>query len=190
MEDYNGFRASEVFVRNVMSENPLIIRDEKPVRTAANLMSESKVGSLIVLDENGDISGILTEMDIVDKLVSEGKDPDEVLVKDIMSTPVHTIESDKPMKEAAEIMAEMEIRRLPVVDKGKMVGIITENDILEISPALIDITREYKKIKEPREVDEYEEIIERESSGYCESCGVYSDQLLLKSGQLICPECQ
>jgi len=190
MEEYDGFRASEVFVRNVMSENPLIIREEKSVKTAANLMSEARVGSLIVLDEEGDISGILTEMDIVDKLVSEGKNPDEVRIRDIMSTPVHTIESDRPMKEAAETMAEMEIRRLPVVEEGKMVGMITENDILEISPALIDITREYKKIKEPREVDKYEEIIERESTGYCESCGVYSDQLLLKSGQLICPECQ
>ncbi len=194
MEEYEGFRASEVFVKNVMSENPLIIKEDEDVRTAANLMSEARTGSLIVLDAEGGLSGILTEMDIVEKLVSDGLNPDKVIVKDIMSSPVYTIEGDKPMKEAAEMMAELEIRRLPVVEGEEMVGIITENDILEISPTLIDITREYKKIKEYREKEEfyrdYDRMIKKETSGYCESCGVYSDQLKIQSGQLLCPECE
>ncbi|MFP4001538.1 MAG: cyclic nucleotide-binding/CBS domain-containing protein [Thermoplasmata archaeon] len=194
MEEYEEFRASEVLVRNVMSDNPLIIKEDKDVKIAANLMSEAGTGSLVVLDAEGELSGILTEMDIVEKLVSEGLNPHEVLVKDIMSTPVHTIESDKPMKEAAERMADLEVRRLPVVDKGEMIGIITENDVLEISPALIEITREYKRIKEVRDKDtferDFEQPVERETSGYCESCGVYSDQLTLQSGQLLCPECR
>ncbi len=190
MEDYEGFGASEVLVKNVMSDNPLIIKEDEKIKTAANLMSEAKTGSLIVLDSQGELSGILTEMDIVDDLVSQGLDPDEVLVKDIMSSPVHTIESGTPIQEAAETMADLEIRRLPVVEGEKMVGIITENDILEISPTLIDITREYKKIRGSGKDQEYSEIVKRETSGYCESCGVYSEQLTSENGRLLCPECE
>jgi len=190
MEDYEGFGASEILVKNVMSRNPLIIKEEDNIETAANLMSEAKTGSLIVLDSAGELSGILTEMDIVEDLVSKGIDPDEALVKDIMSSPVHTTESDTPLQEAAETMADLEIRRLPVLEEGEMIGIITENDILEISPTLIDITREYKKIRGSGGDQEYSEKVKREISGYCESCGVYSGRLILENGQLICPECK
>ncbi len=190
MEDYEEFRASEVLVKSVMSENPLIIKENEKIKKAANLMSEAKTGSLVVLDDEGELSGILTEMDIVDELVSKGLDPEEVMVKDIMSTPVHTIESSTPIQKAAETMADLEIRRLPIVDGEEMVGIITENDILEISPALIDITREYKKIRGPRKEQEYSEPMKKETSGYCESCGVYSDRLMVENGQLLCPECE
>jgi len=153
-------------------------------------MSEAKTGSLVVLDEDGELAGILTEMDIVNDLVSKGLDPEEVLVGDIMSKPVHTIESGMPIQDAAKTMADLEIRRLPVVEGEKMVGIITENDILEISPALIEITREYKKIRGPRKEQDYVEKVKRETSGYCESCGVYSEQLTLENGRLLCPECE
>ncbi|MFW5953034.1 MAG: cyclic nucleotide-binding/CBS domain-containing protein [Candidatus Natronoplasma sp.] len=190
MEDYEGFGASEVLVKNVMSENPLIIKEDEKIKRAANLMSEAKTGSLVVLDSQGELSGILTEMDIVDDLVSQGLDADEVLVKDIMSSPVHTIESSMPIQEAAKTMADLKIRRLPVVEGEEMVGIITENDILEISPTLIDITREYKKIRDPGDDREYRETYTRETSGYCESCGVYSEQLTLENGRLLCPECE
>ncbi len=189
MENYEGFRASDVLVKNVMSENPLIIKKEENIKTAANLMSEAKTGSLVVLDSDGELAGILTEMDIVDDLVSEGLDPDKVLVKEIMSTPVHTVESSKPIQEAAKTMADLKIRRLPVVEGEEMVGIITENDILEISPTLIEITREYKRIRGPSKDQEYSETVRRETSGYCESCGVYSEQLILENGRLLCPEC-
>ncbi|MBS3782523.1 MAG: CBS domain-containing protein [Candidatus Thermoplasmatota archaeon] len=190
MENYEGFGATEVMVKNVMSDNPLIIKEDEKIKTAATLMSEAKTGSLVVLDSDGDLSGILTEMDIVDDLVSEGLDPEDVRVKDIMSSPVHTIDSNIPIQKAAETMADLEIRRLPVVEGEEMVGIITENDILEISPTLIDITREYKKIRGPRKDEEYGETVVRETSGYCESCGVYSERLRLENGQLLCPECE
>ncbi len=190
MEDYEGFGASEVLVKNVMSENPLIIKENEKIKIAANLMSEAKTGSLVVLDSDGELSGILTEMDIVDELVSEGLDPEEVMVKDIMSFPVHTIKSNIPIQEAAKTMADLGIRRLPVIEREEMVGIITENDILEISPTLIDITREYKKIRGPDKDQEYGEAVKRETSGYCESCGVYSERLILENGRLLCPECE
>ncbi len=190
MTDYDGFGASDVLVKNVMSENPLIIREDETVSTAARLMDESDTGSLIVLDEQKKLSGVLTEMDIVEKIVTEGHDPKEVSIEEIMSEPVHTIEGDKLIQDAAELMADLEVRRLPVMEGDDLIGIITENDILEISPALIDITREYKKIKGGEELEEYERPKRKEISGYCESCGVYSEELVLENGQLLCPECE
>ncbi len=191
MEDYEDFRASEVMVKDVMSESPISIKGHKTVETAAALMRETDTGSLVVLDDDGKLSGILTEMDIVTKLVSKSLKPDEIKIKEIMSTPVHTIDCKEPVQQAAKTMADLEVRRLPVMEEEDMVGIVTENDILEISPALIDITREYKKIRETEGgFENYTTPLRKETSGYCESCGVFSDQLSSQNGQLVCPECE
>ncbi len=190
MTEYEGFGASDISVRNIMSRSPLIIKEDEDVKTAAELMHESETGSLVVLDDERELTGILTEMDILGNIVTEGLDPEEVTVEEVMSEPVHTVRGDKPIQDAAELMADLEVRRLPVMDDEKMIGIITENDVLEISPKMIDITREYKRITEPEELQEYEEPKRREISGYCESCGVYSEDLVMENGQLMCPECE
>ncbi|MGM0404953.1 MAG: CBS domain-containing protein [Thermoplasmatota archaeon] len=180
----------DVQIQDVMSVTPIIIRKNKTVRKAAQLMKDADVGSLIVLNEKEDIEGIITENDIVLDTVAEGLNPSEVTVQEIMSTPVNTIEGNKTILECAKIMAEKGIRRLPVTRDGEMIGMITENDILELSPALMDITREYARIQHPDELEEYSEPREREISGYCESCGVYSDRLVSENSELICPECR
>ncbi|MFP3871963.1 MAG: cyclic nucleotide-binding/CBS domain-containing protein [Candidatus Natronoplasma sp.] len=190
MEDEERFRGHEVLVQDVMSKNPVVINENETVERAANLMKEADIGSLVVVDDDQNISGIITEMDIVKKIVAENLPSDDVRIKEVMSKPVHTIDVDRLVQEAAETMAEKNIRRLPVMENGEMIGIITENDVLEISPTLIDITREYERIRGPNDLEKYEEHMRRESSGYCESCGVYSDRLVPKNGQLLCPECE
>lgn len=189
MQGRNGIRSPEIPVRNVMSHDPLTVREDETVRGAAKLMSESNIGSLVVMDKEEELTGIVTEMDIVKKVIAEDREVKEVTVKEIMSEPVHTIEGEEFLQEAAEIMADKDIRRLPVFLDGEMVGLITENDILEISPALIDITREYKKIHEVEDIDRYRDPKKRESSGYCESCGVYSKSLIVENGEVLCSEC-
>ncbi|MGM0510457.1 MAG: CBS domain-containing protein [Thermoplasmatota archaeon] len=189
MENFDEY--PDIRIQDVMSVNPIIIRKTETVEKAAKLMKETKVGSLLVLDEDGDIEGIVTEMDIVNKTVAEGVDPTEVTVKEIMSHPVHTITGDKDIIECAEMMSKMNIRRLPVMSGDKIIGVITENDILELSPTLIQITREYAKIggEKTKGLEEYDEPPEIQTSGYCESCDIYSDNLTLKNGQFLCPEC-
>ncbi len=180
----------DVQIQDVMSFTPIIIRKNETVRKAAQLMKDTGVGSLIVLNEKEEIEGIITENDIVFDTVAEGLNPSEVTVQAIMSTPVHTIEGDKTILDCARIMAEKDIRRLPVTREGEMIGMITENDILELSPALMDITREYARIHYPEDLDIYHEPKEREISGYCESCGIYSDKLVSQNSSLLCPECR
>lgn len=186
-----NFEHPDAKIQDIMTVNPIIIRKNESVHRAAKLMKKSGVGSLVVLDQQGDLEGIITENDIVFDAVAEGIEPTEINVKEIMSYPVHTIEGDKTIEKCAEMMADMEVRRLPVMRNGEMVGMITENDILHVSPALMDITREYARINYPEEeISEYEEPPEREISGYCESCGTYSDRLKLRNTQLMCPECR
>ncbi|MFO7991439.1 MAG: CBS domain-containing protein [Thermoplasmata archaeon] len=183
------FGNPDIRIQDVMTVNPIITKKGESITTAAKLMKESGVGSLLVLDDDGKLEGIITEMDIVFDLVAEGKDPDEITVGEIMSSPVHTIEGNKDIQQAAEIMAEMNIRRLPVMRDDELAGVITENDIIEISPALLDITREYARIQSQEQIDEYQEPQKIQISGYCESCSVYSDKLTIVNGQLLCPEC-
>lgn len=183
------FGNPDIRIQDVMTVNPIITKKGETVGTAAKLMKESGVGSLLVLDDGGNLEGIVTEMDIVSDLVAEGKNPDEVTVEEIMSSPVHTIEGDKYIQQAAEIMAKMNIRRLPVMRNEDLAGVITENDIIEISPALLDITREYARIQSQKQIEEYQEPKRIQISGYCESCSVYSDKLTIVNGQLLCPEC-
>ncbi|MFW6376021.1 MAG: cyclic nucleotide-binding/CBS domain-containing protein [Thermoplasmatota archaeon] len=184
-----GLNQTKVLVKDIMTVNPIIIKRDESVKRAAELMKEGNVGSLLVLDKAGDLDGIVTEMDIVFKTVAEGMDPVDVKIVDIMSVPVHTIDPDKDIHDAAEIMADLGIRRLPVIIDDELLGIVTENDILEISPGLLDVTRELERIN-ANEIEGYSEPSRREISGYCESCGVYSENLISVNGQLLCRECQ
>ncbi|MFP4051780.1 MAG: cyclic nucleotide-binding/CBS domain-containing protein [Thermoplasmata archaeon] len=184
-----GLTQTKVLVKDIMTANPIIIKRDESVKRAAELMKEGNVGSLLVLDEAGYLDGIVTEMDIVFKTVAEGMNPDDVKIVDIMSVPVHSIDPDKDIHDAAEIMADLGIRRLPVIKDNELLGIVTENDILEISPGLLDVTRELERIN-ANDIERYSEPARREISGYCESCGVYSENLISVNGQLLCRECQ
>lgn len=183
------FEDPDVRIQDVMSVNPIIVKKGDCVRKAAKLMKESGVGSLLVLAHDGSLNGIITEMDIVFKIVAEGLNPDTVVVEEVMSKPVHTIEGTKSVSDAARVMAELDVRHLPVTKEGVLIGMLTENDIIELSPALLEITREYARIQYPNNIEEYKEPEILEISGYCESCAVYSERLTMTNGQLLCPEC-
>ncbi|MEM2210731.1 MAG: CBS domain-containing protein [Nitrososphaerales archaeon] len=115
-------------VKDVMSKDVVKIEANKNVLDAARLMSEKGVGCLIVVS-SGKAIGIITERDLVSRVLAEPFDPSKVLVSDIMSTPLFTISSDQTLNEAAELMLKFKVRRLPVVDKGVLVGIITATDL-------------------------------------------------------------
>ena len=115
-------------VSDIMTEAPLdTIEQGLSVQYAANIMRERNRGSLIVLDSNKPV-GIITERDIVRRLVADARDPQEVKVKDIMSTPLITIGPEATIEAAAKVMYENKIRRLPVVENDNLVGIVTTTD--------------------------------------------------------------
>jgi CBS domain-containing protein len=100
------------------------------VDVAARRMNENGISSLVVLDEAGHMAGILSEKDIVSKVVVTDRDPEEVAVAEIMTPDVVTCERVAPIHRAAEIMAERGIRHLPISDRGKIVGMVSSRDII------------------------------------------------------------
>ncbi len=166
-------------VKEIMSKKPVIVSPEATVREAANLMRDWDVGSLLVASGEKP-TGIITEKDLVDKVVAEDVKPSELKVKSVMSSPVKTVGPYQEVLEAARIMADLKIRRLAVVEEGNVVGLVTEKDIFKVWPALIEISRQRAEMSTPAQ---------GAGVGYCEVCSMFSDQLSLHNGQLSCPEC-
>ena len=113
-------------VKDVMTEKVITVESNKTVSEAAALMAENDVANLIVMDTNIPI-GIVTERDFVRRVMAKNK-PSKTKISEIMSTPLRVIDPDAPLKEAARRMVRKRIRRLPVIQDNKLVGIITTTD--------------------------------------------------------------
>jgi CBS domain-containing protein len=124
-----------------MVRQVLTIDAAQSVKNAARLMSKFGVSSLIVSTED-DIVGILTERDILVRVVSSGQDPDKVIIREIMSEPIIAIKPETPLEEAVKIMFRERIKKLPVMcrEEGgmKLVGILSITDVARIQPRLIE----------------------------------------------------
>jgi CBS domain-containing protein len=130
-------------INDVMTPNPQTLPATATVREAAETMRANDIGDVIASDEQGRIAGILTDRDIVVRVVAEGRDPRATRIGDIASQKLTAVSPDDPVQRAVELMRERAIRRLPVVDKGKVVGIVSIGDLaLERDPgsALADIS--------------------------------------------------
>jgi len=115
-------------VKDIMTKNLIKTSIESTVSDAAKIMDGKNIGSLLI-EENGKIIGIITERDILRKIVAKGRNPDETSVKDIMTSPLITIDAENSIEEANELISKNKIRRLPVEENGEIVGIITLRDV-------------------------------------------------------------
>jgi len=176
--------SKEVLVKEAMKTNLAIVKPTITVLEAAKLMKKRRIGNVIVVEKKQPI-GILTESDILKKIVAEGINAKDVLVKDMMSTPIIVIEPYITLEEALNIMGKCNVRRLPVIEKGELICIITQKDISAISPVLHEISREWHDIK-VRDESYYKRQI---FSGKCEDCGTLSSNLKSIDGRLLCEDC-
>ena len=116
-----------------MTRQVVAIEDTEPISRAARLMRDRHVGCLIVTaSERGTGVGIITERDLVWRIIADNFDPSKVLVSDVMTTPLITIPSDQKLENATKLMLEYGVRRLPVVDNNVLVGIITTTDLAKV----------------------------------------------------------
>lgn len=120
-----------ITVSSVMSKNIYSLNENRTVADAARVMKETKTGSILVVNPQGVIVGVVTERDLVYKVLAEGRDA-QTRLKDIMTRDIKTVKPSSTLAEAAKIMIEMEVRHIPVVDEaGRPVGILSIRDLIE-----------------------------------------------------------
>jgi CBS domain-containing protein len=115
-------------VRDTMTENPRSISASASVVEAAQLMREQHVGSLPITDDEL-LVGMITDRDITTRVVAEGADQMNTSVGDVSSRDLITVEPDSDLDDALQLMARHQVRRLPVVENGRLVGIVAQADI-------------------------------------------------------------
>ena len=134
-------------VSDIMAENPIAVEGPEPVAAAARLMKERNIGSIPVKDESGRLTGLLTDRDIVLRCVAAGRDPAMVRTDEIMSTGAVTAAPGEDVTAALSRMRHEQVRRLPVVEGDRLVGMLSLADVartqrldMEAAQALSGIT--------------------------------------------------
>jgi len=174
----------KILVKTIMAKPVITIDVNKSVREAALSMSEKRVGAIVVVKKDKPV-GILTDADIIKKVVARSKDPKKTNIKDIMASPLIFITPDENILNAEEKMRKHRVKRLPVIRNGKIIGIVSNTDIARASPLMIDVLNFRLKMKKFTP-----QISEATTSGTCEICGNYSGNLIFVNDQWLCEECR
>src|SRR3989338_8853887 len=131
-----GFKVIDTMRRKVVCATP-----ETDVLECSRLMRDERVGSLLIKQKDK-LVGIITLEDVVRQVVAMGKDPSKVHVKDVMATKLITIEPEKDLYDVMVKMKNTDVRHIPVIDSGKLIGIITLKDVLNVEPQIFDYIAE------------------------------------------------
>lgn len=118
-----------ILVRHVMAEAPKTLSPDRVVADAAGLMEQYDVGVIPLADEDGSLVGVVTDRDLVLRVLAKRRDPQEVTLGDIATSHLVTVSPDMNISEARDLMSEHRVRRLPVVKDGRLVGIVSLGDI-------------------------------------------------------------
>ena len=172
---------SEIMTRRVVTADP-----DTNVADIARRMAEENVGCIIVKD-NGQPIGIITERDIVRKLVSKDLKPTSVTIRELMSEPIITVSPDTSLLDVTKKMSQLDIRRFPVVKGGKMIGIVSETDVVSVSSDLELIRAELIEMSRGRIMTQSDRLPEQ---GVCEKCGELSERLEVVDDQALCEICR
>ncbi len=133
---------SDLRVGDIMTENVITIPYGKTALDVAKLMNKDHVGSIIVVNDDKRPDGIITEKDLVRRVVAKEKDPKKTFVKEIMSKPLKAVRPDSPIEDAVKEMKDNKVKRLAVIQDEKLVGIVSEGDITKILPVVMELLEE------------------------------------------------
>jgi len=172
-------------VYDCMTTKPISVSSDATLQSCAKIMAKNHVGALVIKDSHQS-KGLITEQDIVRKVIGKGINPLTKKVGDFMAKKLITISSDADIYEALIKMRDSNIRHLPVVEKGKMVGLLTLKDVLKIEPSLFDLLVEKFELREEKRKP-IDRIIQREA--ICQACGAYVEDVKNVKGSLLCERC-
>lgn len=133
-------------VSEVMTTEVESVQMNSTVEEVASIMKMENIGAVPVVDEDDDLVGIITDRDIVVRCVAEGKNPSETNVEEVLSHELETIEPDVDIEEAAQLMADRQIRRLPVCEDGELVGMVSIGDLAVKTPRVEASTEALREI--------------------------------------------
>jgi signal-transduction protein with cAMP-binding, CBS, and nucleotidyltransferase domain len=173
-----------MIVREAMSSPIFAVEEGSDITEVAKLMRQQKLGAIVVNNSEGQPVGIVTERDIVLRVVAEGKSPHGVPAGDVMSSPLRVVKAETPIIDAMSMMDKLNIRRLGVTYKGQLVGIISHKDIIRIIPTIMEIMRENSKINAETTNTGPSTV------GYCDRCETYSTNLRSVDGEFLCEDCR
>lgn len=181
----------EVSVAEVMNKAVIVMDINSDIPSIAREMASRDAGSVIIT-VNGKAMGIITERDLVRSIVTEDKRPSEMKTNEILSTPLITVEPKTSIVKASEIMLKANIKRLPVLENGIVIGVISNTDILMVTPGLSTILKDLIDMNREAllSIPSIEEISEEFSTGVCESCETYTSDLKYVDGRYLCGKCQ
>ncbi len=170
-------------VKEIM-QKPLTIGINQSTKVAGGIMRKNKRYSLIVT-KKGNPVGVITDSDLIKQVIAKNKKPSSIKVEKVMSKPIVTIGPNEDVLEAARKMKKNRIKRLLVIESGKIIGIIELSDVARASPEMVDLL-EYKiKLR-----DMTTKIVEPSTSGICDSCGDYFEELRNVQGKWLCEHCR
>lgn len=181
----------EISVFEVMNKTVITMDINSDTPSIAREMVNSDAGSVIIT-ENGKAMGIITERDFVKSIITENLKPSEVDARKILSTPLITVRPETSVVKASQIMLKANIKRLPVLENDTIIGVISNTDILMITPGLTTILKNLIDInRDPLlYVTTNEELEEGFITGMCENCNLYSVDLELIEGMYMCGNCR
>lgn len=174
---------TRVLVRDIMNSPVISASPQDNLKDIATKMKEYRIGSIVIM-ENEKAAGIVTDWDIVSNAVVKDVKPSMVKALEIMQE-LHTIEGEEGVTEAARVLRQHGIKRLGVVYKNRLVGIISASDVIAVTPDLVDVISEKAALRRGE--------IGRSAgnvSGYCDECGEWSDLLQFNEGIFMCEECR
>ncbi len=184
-EHADAHMTTRVLVRDIMNSPVISASPSDTVRDIAKKMKEEKIGSIVIMEKDKPV-GIVTDWDIVSNGVVKDAKPSQIKAKDVMKD-IRTIESEESITEAARLLRKHNIKRLGVIYKNRLVGIISSSDVIAVTPDLVDV------VSEKAAIIRGELGIARPAgkvSGYCDECGEWSDLLQYDEGTFICEVCR
>jgi CBS domain-containing protein len=140
-----------VQTRYIMVKKVITITKDSSVEEAVRLMNEHEIGCLIVTD-NKKARGMLTERDLLKRVLAKSKDPKKTKVEEVMSTPLISIDPDAEIEDVSRIMFQKNIKKVPIVRKDKLIGLVTLTDILRIQPQLIKMYKIFSTNLAPKRI--------------------------------------
>lgn len=170
-------------VKQIMKKYVITVDPDITVSDAAKIMTNNRIGSVVIM-VNMKPSGIVTADDVV-SVVARGQDVKQTLVKNLPNKRLVTVSPEDDVLKVAKKMIKTGVKRMPVVKDNKLQGIVSDKEILLISPELIDVLSEKLKMRVGRVANPQETI-----SGICETCEAYSDDLQNIGGRWLCEDCR